>query len=61
MVVFEIQNLFAFVAQLDRASDSDSEGRWFDSSQARQKEKDLQFRKSFFNSEVCILAFIIHI
>ena len=27
----------ALVAQLDRASDSDSEGRWFDSSQARQK------------------------
>ena len=26
------------VAQLDRASDSDSEGRWFDSSRAYQKE-----------------------
>ena len=25
------------VAQLDRASDSDSEGRWFESSRARQK------------------------
>lgn len=29
--------IFAPVAQLDRASDSDSEGRWFDSSRVRQK------------------------
>ena len=27
---------YALVAQLDRVSDSDSEGRWFESSQARQ-------------------------
>ncbi len=30
-------NFNAPVAQLDRASDSDSEGRWFDSSRAYQK------------------------
>ncbi len=29
--------LYALVAQLDRALDSDSKGRWFESSQARQK------------------------
>ena len=28
------------VAQLDRASDSDSEGRWFESSRAYQKTAD---------------------
>lgn len=27
-------SLFVLVAQLDRVSDSDSEGRWFDSSRA---------------------------
>lgn len=27
---------YALVAQLDRALDSDSKGRWFESSQARQ-------------------------
>ena len=49
----------ASVAQLDRASDSDSEGRWFDSSQAHQKTPqkilrsfcfiDLLFRKRRFD------------
>lgn len=28
---------YALVAQLDRALDSDSKGRWFESSRARQK------------------------
>ena len=31
------QQLYAPVAQLDRVSDSDSEGRWFESSRAYQK------------------------
>ena len=47
---FDILNYskFVLVAQLDRASDSDSEGRWFDSSQARQTKKDLLFANPFF-------------
>ncbi len=32
-----VADFHALVAQLDRASDSDSEGRWFESSQARQR------------------------
>lgn len=39
--------IYALVAQLDRASDSDSEGRWFESSQARQKN-DLLKQVVFF-------------
>ena len=35
------------VAQLDRASDSDSEGRWFDSSRAYQVEASLKRRFLF--------------
>ena len=48
---FCILNLiFAFVAQLDRASDSDSEGRWFDSSRARQKTD---------NTDILCLCFLL--
>ena len=48
---FCILNLiFAFVAQLDRASDSDSEGRWFDSSRARQKSD---------NTDILCLCFLL--
>lgn len=32
------------VAQLDRASDSDSEGRWFDSSRAYQQKASFVYR-----------------
>ena len=46
-LAFRIQN--AFVAQLDRASDSDSEGRWFDSSRARQKTKGFAFLQILFS------------
>lgn len=31
--------IYALVAQLDRALDSDSKGRWFESSQARHKRE----------------------
>ena len=40
----------ASVAQLDRASDSDSEGRWFDSSQAHQKTPQKILRSFCFIS-----------
>ena len=38
---------YAPVAQLDRVSDSDSEGGWFESSQARQKRTDFVRNLSF--------------
>ena len=55
---FDILNYskFVLVAQLDRASDSDSEGRWFDSSQARQTKKGFAFCKSLFYFEILHLV-----
>ncbi len=44
-------NLYVPVAQLDRVSDSDSEGRAFESHRAYQK-KDIHWM-SFFN-EICL-------
>ena len=35
--VLRSKTVYAPVAQLDRVSDSDSEGRWFESSRAYQK------------------------
>ena len=37
MQVRNLKSAYAPVAQLDRVSDSDSEGRWFESSRAYQK------------------------
>ena len=39
---------YAPVAQLDRASDSDSEGRWFDSGQAHHQPNAGRFSDSTF-------------
>ena len=39
---------YAPVAQLDRVSDSDSEGRWFESSRAYQKERHDENRVFLF-------------
>ena len=44
------------VAQLDRVSDSDSEGRAFESRRVRQK-KHLQNRRCFFVSEILGFGF----
>ena len=43
---------YALVAQLDRASDSDSEGRWFESSQARHTAETICFGGFFYMRSV---------
>ena len=42
------RHIYALVAQLDRVSDSDSEGRWFESSQARQRAEKFSVNFSAF-------------
>ncbi len=48
---------YALVAQLDRVLDSDSKGRWFESSQARQKETKafLRLLSPFLYSKILLM------
>ena len=43
---YQVVFIYALVAQLDRVSDSDSEGRWFESSRAHQR-KAISFTNDF--------------
>ena len=59
---FRGSHKYALVAQLDRVSDSDSEGRWFESSQARQNLQESNSWRFFYNnmhSDFCEFEWII--
>ena len=44
------------VAQLDRVSDSDSEGRWFESSRVHEKTVEIKGFQRFFFFETCAFS-----